>query len=352
MQATAWRQMFHATWRNLRRRIDEVCASMTRHSELLDKEISFAQLEELQAGRAQAETLLNESRAAQRDRRAQAETLLIESRAAERDRRRMSTLQWLGLQLDTDGRHEKAKSDRLSNTGLWILHEPRFQAWFAPDCKDPLLWIHGMPGAGKTILASLVIEEAKKLTGVTVLYFYCRFSDSEKGDLAIAKSFLSQLMMNNDSYLDYLYVESLKSRKAVLSSIDDAVSLLQVGLKNVSKTYIVLDGLDEYPRAERKSIIERYHTLITKLPINEMGIIRCLFVSQNDGAARKDLSGVSDIEMTFDRTRQDIDSFCVEQQALIEKKFGVLRKPELDIRRRIGAQSQGEVTMILTVRWY
>ncbi|KAF5558574.1 zinc finger C2H2 [Fusarium mexicanum] len=53
-----------------------------------------------------------------------------------------------------------------SGTGRWLLGDETFKGWI--DLRyaktTPLLWLTGLPGAGKTIFASLIGEEVQRLT--------------------------------------------------------------------------------------------------------------------------------------------------------------------------------------------
>jgi len=62
-----------------------------------------------------------------------------------------------------------------------------------------------------------------------------------------------------------------------------------------------------------------------------MDEIRCLFVSQDDGIARKDLSMLPTINISSECNIQDIADFAEHWQARIERNFGTFSEEELDI---------------------
>lgn len=174
--------------------------------------------------------------------------------------------------------------------------------------------------------------------------FYCRSTDEQKsGFLAVAKSLISQILPKTDSILDYLYEEACKSGEAILSTTALARELLEVTLQSCQRVYIVLDGLDEYPRDDRKQLTSWFQRLISGLPKAEFGRLRCLFVCQDDGFARKDLSMLSQIKITATQNRADIQSFCTEWHLKIEDKFGPLEKREHNITNVVSARAQGKV---------
>lgn len=87
--------------------------------------------------------------------------------------------------------------ERQPGTGGWLLESPEFQAWV----KKPraTLFCPGAPGAGKTILASIVIDELEKRhetnCDVGIAYFFCSFqcqSGDQEPEILLA-SILRQL---------------------------------------------------------------------------------------------------------------------------------------------------------------
>jgi DNA replication protein DnaC len=63
------------------------------------------------------------------------------------------------------------------------------------------LWIYGIPGCGKTILSSAIIENLRASLGSQfVLYFYFDFNNTAKQSLQnMIRSLISQLYTKNDS---------------------------------------------------------------------------------------------------------------------------------------------------------
>lgn len=75
---------------------------------------------------------------------------LQSTRRAELNSQRDIVQQWLSF-ANNETRHEDASADRHPGTGTWLLQDEKFQAWFNSDyCIEPLLWLSGKPGAGKS----------------------------------------------------------------------------------------------------------------------------------------------------------------------------------------------------------
>jgi len=198
--------------------------------------------------------------------------------------------------------------------------------------------------AGKTVLASLVVEETQKLgTKPVVLYFFCRSGDSERDNfVSIARTFLANLLpFSSDILLPYYHDSYLGSREAILSSQSTIEMLLKLSLQNFADVYIILDGVDECPRKERETISSWFRNLVESLPQSSPMQIRCLFVSQDDGPARRDFAGVSTIKIQSQDNQHDIEQFSTKWASEIQRKFDVSDEKRRSIASRIVKSAGG-----------
>ena len=91
---------------------------------------------------------------------------------------RSKVMRWLSSP-DVSINHIRAIKDRHQGTGDWFIKGEDFLRWKARE--HFLLWLHGIPGCGKTILSSTIIEELKSgPSACPVIYFYFDFNDEEK----------------------------------------------------------------------------------------------------------------------------------------------------------------------------
>ncbi|KAF8250371.1 hypothetical protein K440DRAFT_510266, partial [Wilcoxina mikolae CBS 423.85] len=94
-------------------------------------------------------------------------------------------------------RHEESVEKRNENTGAWLFEKRIFQKWEASTSSR--LWMHGIPGSGKTILASSIIERQEKAIQqgrqCGLAYFYCQYNQEEtKLPPNIIRTILAQLL--------------------------------------------------------------------------------------------------------------------------------------------------------------
>jgi hypothetical protein len=178
-----------------------------------------------------------------------------------------------------------------------------------------------------------------------VTFFYFKYGDESRNSfLAVARGILSQMLSCNrlgDSLLLYVDEKASCSGETVLTSSKLAKELLETIFQSYKKMYIILDGLDECNRHERKEISTWFRQLVDGLPRKEMDAIRCLFVCQDDGYARKDLSMLPSIKLTAASNKSDIEMYARIWHQRIEEKFGPLDPKTLNIANIVTARAQG-----------
>ncbi|KAK4069615.1 uncharacterized protein Triagg1_7039 [Trichoderma aggressivum f. europaeum] len=140
-------------------------------------------------------------------------------------------------------------SKRQPGTGQWLLTSNIFQDWV--DNSQQMLFCPGIPGAGKTILTSMVIndlfERFNKDTTVGIAYLYCNFRRHDEQQLHdLLLSLLKQLAYGQ-SYLPQnakTIFDTYKGRTQ-RPSLDDTKELLKCMADSYLRVYILVDALDE-----------------------------------------------------------------------------------------------------------
>jgi hypothetical protein len=112
-----------------------------------------------------------------------------------------TTLDWL-----TPINYGPQQSDfigrRQAGTGQWLLDSAEFQAWLYT--KKQTLFCPGIPGSGKTILTSIVVDylytKFRKDQDVGIAYLYCDFRrQHEQNPEELLASLLKQLIQEQSS---------------------------------------------------------------------------------------------------------------------------------------------------------
>ncbi|KAI9839251.1 MAG: hypothetical protein M1819_003245 [Sarea resinae] len=166
----------------------------------------------------------------------------------EDDQHCRTIVDWLSP-LDFSGQQTDFVNRRERGTGQWFLESPEFKA--LRDGAEGTLFCPGIPGAGKTIVASLVIDELwNHLQGhedYGLAYIYCGYKRHEEQKYVdLIASLLKQIVHGRHSLpseLVTLYQQH--SRKGTRPNADDILAILYSVLDDYSKVFIVVDALDE-----------------------------------------------------------------------------------------------------------
>lgn len=173
-------------------------------------------------------------------------------------------------------------------------------------------------------MTSFIVEQVRLLSPApTLLFFYCKSRDNSRNDLvSIARSFLSELLRCHHNILSpFFYDKFSKSSEAVLSRVEDIEELLRISLLNCDKVYIIIDGIDECGRNERKRITSWFRDIVENLEPPHLDRIRCLFVSQDDGIARKDFDGITTLKIKPADVENDIERYSLHEAGQIQSMF-------------------------------
>ncbi|KAH9055822.1 hypothetical protein EDB83DRAFT_2675923 [Lactarius deliciosus] len=134
-------------------------------------------------------------------------------------------------------------------TAAWLTRGDAFKYWRAHGC---LLWVHGKPGSGKSILSSVIVRDIEEVCNAgfaSMAYFYFDFKDTAKQDSrALLSSLLIQLSHQSDVYCDILHALHSSHRQGSVQPNDDALTqCLKTMLVALGQTpvYLILDAVDE-----------------------------------------------------------------------------------------------------------
>jgi hypothetical protein len=141
----------------------------------------------------------------------------------------------------------KALQQRHKGSGLWFLQNEVFVKW--KTRRNSFLWLYGIPGCGKTILSSAIIEDLERNASQsqTILYFYFDFNDTSKRSFeSMIRSLISQLYhkrKDTQKQLDSLFCSCENGSRQPTTELL-YTSFLDMILQ-VGEVWIVLDALDE-----------------------------------------------------------------------------------------------------------
>ena len=133
-------------------------------------------------------------------------------------------------------------------TGEWFLEKQTFQNWVSKD--NGILWCPGIPGAGKTFLASIVFEHLKvtyQNGQVAILIAYCGYNEAKSQSIdnliaALTKQII-QIQPDVSKELKEMYKSHCKTE--TFPPLAELVKAFQNEIAKLQKCFIIVDALDE-----------------------------------------------------------------------------------------------------------
>ncbi|KAJ6579745.1 ankyrin repeat-containing domain protein [Mycena vulgaris] len=237
---------------------------------------------------------------------------------------------WLLSPPEMTRKHNNTEKCRKDGTGRWFLEGKELIEW---QDNPGVLWIEGHSGAGKSVLCSAVIsklDDDKSLVkelesprpAPALAYFYFDFSNKETQDVEIA---LRRIILQLSDQCPHPYKsldEHYAGRQTLPSYKDLQQKILPVLLRELGRTYIVLDGLDE---------CDDYDGLVNLISTfrqwNETPL-HVFITSQSRPVFTESFDGVTRIALEYSVTEADI-RFRLADCLLLEIS-GCMSTTELD----------------------
>ncbi|KAF4951699.1 hypothetical protein FSARC_12850 [Fusarium sarcochroum] len=139
---------------------------------------------------------------------------------------------------------------RQATTGNWLLDSEELKDWF--DKPGSHLWLNGIPGGGKTVLAGAIIQEAlsRNLPDCGRAFFFCDYKNKNTLlPVNILGAIATQLALQNDecfSCLQDYHTELHPARNlSQKPEVDELRARIARMTTKFSQVLIVIDGIDE-----------------------------------------------------------------------------------------------------------
>ncbi|KAF2097104.1 hypothetical protein NA57DRAFT_77359 [Rhizodiscina lignyota] len=228
-------------WKPFDQRFDELIDVFRIHSKTVHKEAEVAHM--IEDRKTQALVL------ASRD-------LQEQSKKADRRRQLLRTLS----SLDYRSQHRKQQKLRLEGTGSWFTEHKDFRSWVESDDSGSFA-CYGIPGSGKTILASFVIDKMTPFyqdLESAVCYHYCDYSERASLEApAIFGSLAQQLLNRIEIPPDILStLADICDNARSIPLADDLQEILLKSLAHFKNVLFVIDGVDELDHLTQDRVIE------------------------------------------------------------------------------------------------
>jgi Cdc6-like AAA superfamily ATPase len=174
-----------------------------------------------------------------------------------------------------------------TGTGQWFLQDTKFQEW--NRSKDATLFCPGIPGAGKTIMAALVIDHLLRTQHVAdepVTFIYCNYKrQSEQSVKHMLSSILRQIIdiqPRVPELVQDFYTSHTTKRTTPLP--DEIEQVLEAASKGLQRLTIIVDALDECETRARQVFLSAVETLRRQCEVRLLATSRPLPTVQSHSA--------------------------------------------------------------------
>ncbi|TGO53689.1 hypothetical protein BCON_0119g00130 [Botryotinia convoluta] len=200
-------------------------------------------------------------------------------------------------------------ASRAPGTGIWVCDTSQYQQWHITDDHGSL-WVKGVPGAGKSVISTCLLQHLKATENSPVLSFFFRHIIESNGrSRNLVCDWLAQLLRYSIDL--QVALNAIVDMKLEHFSDGQLWDYLLLGLSSVKKVYCVVNALDEMEIGEEKDFIQRLNNLATFRP----QFVKTLMTSrpvQQLQLRLKDASVVH-ISLEDDRVGKDINLFVSQR---------------------------------------
>ncbi|KAL7959281.1 hypothetical protein V8C34DRAFT_313434 [Trichoderma compactum] len=186
---------------------------------------------------------------------------------------------WLSA-IDYQSQLDHTLTKRAPGTCQWFLDSEQYREWYNLDGKALLL--HGPPGSGKSMMASIVLDHLSNTLSsekpAVFCYAFCNFyrANEERAENIMCNLLkqLCQIQSPLPQSVEDLFTRHRSQRTQ--PSLDEAASALRSLISTYENTFIVVDGLDECEPSSASQFVSKILDLLIDTRVNFFATSRSL----------------------------------------------------------------------------
>ncbi|KAF8428814.1 hypothetical protein EV426DRAFT_677542 [Tirmania nivea] len=235
--------------------------------------------------------------------------------------RKSEILQWIS-EIPYTEHHTRISESRLDGTTDWLLKREEYWNWRATSASK-LLLLRGTPGAGKTYIASSVIDSFLT-TPEKLAYFYCnRAEPSRRDPIKILCTLIQQLAQTDSGkgagllthVVDIYEKREEKGQKSAQLSLAEARDLLVQITDVYPQITICIDAMDEVDNDTRIHLLKCLNHVIQ----TSKNVVKIFVTTRMDMDILSQFENFPRIELQPDDNIGDINKFVLTKvQSSIE----------------------------------
>ncbi|KAM3084906.1 hypothetical protein ACMFMG_003351 [Clarireedia jacksonii] len=252
-----------------------------------------------------------------------------------------------------------SKDELLDDSCSWVLEDDSFRNWWEYDTTH-LLWIHGDPGKGKTMMMlSLESEISRRISVATtdtraaVSYFFCQSTDPRLNHAtAILKGLIFCLVVQDKQVLLPVLQEKLNETGDLETCPNLFYTLFRILMdlstaSKFSKVYFMIDALDECNQ-ELQPLLKEIETSQYYFPK-----VKWLVTSRNEVFIKDNLTSPDrpclSLELNSRHVSRAVDSFINAKVADLKRKKCYTQDITSKVKQYLSEKADGTFLWIALV---
>ncbi|KAJ5619424.1 hypothetical protein N7510_003408 [Penicillium lagena] len=194
-------------------------------------------------------------------------TMTEQAQAMNTSERAQAMQEWMSP-LEFKLKQQTLLSKRQLGSGKWFLESPEYLNWF-DNSGSNVLWCSGIPGSGKTILSSIIVEDLQKRLKrhslSAVGYAYCDYNDREVQSIENIIGSLWRQIVHLDQHgvsnLQDLYNRCMIEDRGARPTLRELSGALRDEVNRHVSVFLVIDALDECSEGVRAGLLHEFSQL-------------------------------------------------------------------------------------------
>jgi Cdc6-like AAA superfamily ATPase len=212
-------------------------------------------------------------------------------------------------------------------TGEWLLNSREYNRWL--DETGETLFCPGIPGAGKTMSSAIVIDDLwskfSANNNIGIAFLFCSYKKREEQTLAhFVCSLLKQLVQERHILPnDVKSLHTLHVDRRTRPSTAEILKIIQSTASSYSRTFFIIDALDECGKPERNQLLDEIFKIQTKTRVNVLVTSRFsteIETRFSDGMSLEIRASEDDMRRYLEHHIHQLPS-CVQKNLALQKEI-------------------------------
>ncbi|KAI0851795.1 hypothetical protein F5Y00DRAFT_259284 [Daldinia vernicosa] len=228
------------------------------------------------------------------------------------DNEKRAVLAWLCPRIDMYEFHREQHDKQEDETCEWITTSRGWKQWLNGGSYEPngyrrFIWIYGIPGAGKTVLASFLIDSIAvhcRATGYS--YYYCHNERNQDETINFLRWIVGDLSRQIDRFIPQELDKLSQSQGFTIEGLMNCFAALSRKFKSEGRrVYLIVDAVDE-SKKPRKRLLDVLIAMGTDITYENVSILMTSREEEDIGDAMAQAATRSQLQLPSTARDSDV----------------------------------------------